>query len=60
MEDSGRLPGAIKLIGLGGTPKKLVIFGELKSSISSLRRMPVCSELNPAPKLMECMDKRIG
>ena len=34
----------MKLLGLGGTPKKLVMFGAEKSSISSLRRIPVLKE----------------
>ena len=36
MEDNGRFPPLIKLFGDGGTPKKLVILGAEKSSISSL------------------------
>ena len=52
MEDNGRLPGWIKLAGLGGTPKALVTLGDEKSSISSLRMIPVCSDVNPAPKLV--------
>lgn len=51
IEDNGRLPGLMKLAGLGGTPKALVTLGDEKSSISSFRMMPVCSDVNPAPKL---------
>jgi hypothetical protein len=51
MDDSGRLPGLMKLAGLGGTPKKLVVLGDEKSSISLFIMMPVCSEIHPAPKL---------
>lgn len=51
MEDKGRLPGWMKLAGLGGTPKKLMTPGEEKSSISSFKMMPVCSDMNLAPKL---------
>lgn len=51
MDDKGLLPGRIKLAGLGGTPKKLVTLGDEKSSISLFMMMPVCSEMNPAPKL---------
>ena len=51
MEDKGRLPGLIKFAGLGGTPKAFVTLGEEKSSISSFKMMPVCSDVNPAPKL---------
>lgn len=45
------LPGTIKFAGLGGTPKSFVMLGEPKSSISSLKMTPVCSEANFAPKL---------
>ena len=51
--DKGRLPGRIKLAGLGGRPKKLMTLGEAKSSISSLRIIPVSSDINEAPKLEE-------
>jgi hypothetical protein len=51
MDDKGRLPGLMKLAGLGGTPKKFVVLGDEKSSISLFMMMPVCSEMNPAPKL---------
>lgn len=51
IEDNGRLPGLMKLAGLGGTPKALVTLGDEKSSIQSFRMMPVCSDVNPAPKL---------
>lgn len=57
MEDKGRLPGRMKLAGLGGTPKKLVVFGEEKSSISLFMMMPVCSDMNPAPKLEMKIEK---
>ena len=51
MEETGRLPGRMKLLTLGGTPKPLVTFGDPKSSIPSFKMIPVCSEQNPAPKL---------
>ena len=51
MDDRGRLPGRMKLAGLGGTPKKFVVLGDEKSSISLFMMTPVCSEMNPAPKL---------
>ena len=51
MEDSGRLPGLMKFTSLGGTLKKLVMFGDEKSDIWLLTMMPVCSEAKPAPKL---------
>jgi hypothetical protein len=50
MDDKGRLPGSMKLTGLGGTPY-LLTFGVEKSSIASFRIMPVISEIKPAPKL---------
>jgi hypothetical protein len=53
MEDNGRLPGWIKLAGLGSTPKALVTLGDEKSSISSFIRIPVCSEIHPAPNLRD-------
>ena len=36
MEERGRFPGLMKLFGEGGTPKKFVMFGGEKSSISLL------------------------
>ena len=50
MDDKGRLPGSMKLTGLGGTPY-LLTFGVAKSSIASFRMMPVSSDMKPAPKL---------
>jgi len=52
IELNGRLPGRIKFAGDGGRPKPLVIFGELKSSISSLNIIPVDTERIIAPKLL--------
>ena len=53
MEDNGLFPGRIKLAGLGGIPKKLAdTLGDEKSSISLFIMIPVCSEMNPAPKLL--------
>lgn len=43
----------MKLLGEGGTPKPLVIYGELKSSISSLKIMPVDLDITLEPKLGE-------
>lgn len=51
IEDSGRLPGTIKFAGDGGMPKMLVIFGEEKSSISSLKMIPVSSPRRLEPNL---------
>ena len=58
IEDNGRLPGTMKLAGLGGTPKALVTSGDEKSSISSFRMIPVCSDVNPAPKLHRKKEKK--
>lgn len=52
IELNGRLPGAIKFAGDGGSPKPLVILGELKSSISSLNIIPVDFERIIAPNLL--------
>ena len=41
MEERGLLPGLAKLLGDGGRPKKLVILGNEKSSISLFRMTPV-------------------
>jgi len=43
----------MKLLGDGGTPKLLVIKGELKSSISLLSKIPVEFDINLEPKLGE-------
>ena len=52
IELNGRLPGRIKFAGDGGSPKPLVMLGELKSSISSLNIIPVDSERIIAPNLL--------
>lgn len=41
----------MKLAGEGGTPNWLVMLGELKSSISSLNRIPLTDDRTLAPKL---------
>lgn len=41
----------MKLLGEGGTPKPFVMSGELKSSISLLRMIPVEFDLTLEPKL---------
>lgn len=41
----------MKLLGEGGTPKPLVMSGELKSSISLFRRIPVEPDMTLEPKL---------
>lgn len=45
--------GTMKLLGEGGTPKLLVIKGELKSSISLFSIIPVEFDINLEPKLGE-------
>lgn len=44
-------PGLMKLFGDGGTPKPFVTNGELKSSISSFRSIPVEFDMTLEPKL---------
>lgn len=44
-------PGLMKLAGEGGTPNWLVMLGELKSSISSLNRIPLTRDRTLEPKL---------
>lgn len=41
----------MKLFGDGGIPKPLLMYGELKSSISSLKMMPVDWDMTLEPKL---------
>lgn len=41
----------MKLLGEGGIPKPLVMYGELKSSISSLKMIPVDPDMTLEPKL---------
>lgn len=41
----------MKLFGEGGTPKPFVMCGELKSSISLLRIIPVDLDMTLEPKL---------
>ncbi len=51
MDDMGILPGTMKLDGEAGTPKALVVLGVEKSSISSLKIIPVLLPLTLDPKL---------
>ena len=51
MDDKGRFHGAIKLAADGGTPKKLLCPGVEKSSISSLKTIPVRLPMTFDPKL---------
>lgn len=44
-------PGLMKLAGEGDTPNWLTKLGELKSSISSLNRIPLTRERTLEPKL---------
>lgn len=43
----------MKLLGEGGIPKSLVMYGELKSSISSLKMIPVDPDMTLEPKLKD-------
>lgn len=51
MDDIGRLPGAMKLLGEGSTPYALIRPGVEKSSISLLYIIPVIVERTFDPKL---------
>ena len=53
IEESGLLPGLIKLFGEGGRLKSLVMFGDEKSSISSLKMIPVEGDMIREPKLQK-------
>lgn len=58
VEERGRLPGWMKFASEGFTPKKLVMLGEEKSSISLLRTMPVSvSNLEPKNVLTVLSEK---
>lgn len=43
----------MKLLGDGGTPNPFVMYGELKSSISLLRIIPVELDMTLEPRLQE-------
>ena len=58
VEDRGLFKGRIKLLGEGGTPKELVTLGELKSSISLLKMIPVWGDISTAPKLSNIYQSR--
>ena len=51
MEESGRLPGAIKFASLGAYPNMLFKPGVLKSFIVLEYMIPVCSPTYEPPKL---------
>jgi hypothetical protein len=53
IEDIGRLPGSMKLLGEGRTPNSLMRPGVEKSSISLLYVIPVTVERTLEPKLKE-------
>lgn len=48
----------MKLFGEGGIPKPFVMYGELKSSISSLKMMPVDLDMTFEPKLKTKKQKK--
>ena len=50
MLDKGLLPGLMKLAGDGGTPKSFVMLGDEKSSIWSLKMIPVEGDIISDPK----------
>lgn len=50
-EGSLQLPGAMKFAGEGGIPNPLIMSGELKSSISSLNKIPLTLDRTSEPKL---------
>jgi hypothetical protein len=52
MDDRGRFPGNMKFAGDAGTPKKLMVPGVEKSSISLLYRIPVLEPITFEPKLV--------
>lgn len=53
-------PGLMKLAGEGGTPNWLVMLGELKSSISSLNRIPLTCDRTLEPKLQTSWIRQLG
>lgn len=53
-------PGLMKLAGEGGTPNWLVMLGELKSSISSLNKIPLTGDSTLDPKLQEGHIRELG
>ena len=55
MEDRGRFPGFMKLFVDGGKLKSLVMLGEEKSSISSLKITPVDGDMIREPKLKKML-----
>lgn len=53
IEDSGRLPGAMRLAADHSKPKLFVAFSTEKSSMPLFITMPVDGEISIAPKLQE-------
>ena len=51
IDDIGRFPGSMKLLGEAGTPKELTAPGVEKSSISLLKIIPVRFPIRFDPKL---------
>ena len=51
VDDNGLFPGRMKFVGDGGTPNAFVTLGELKSSISLLKIMPVLGDILMEPNL---------
>ena len=51
MDESGRLPGRMKLAGEGTKPKELFALGVEKSSISLFMMMPVSGTMRREPKV---------
>ena len=60
VEESGRLPGRIKLAAEGRSPYALVKLGEEKSSISSFRTIPVSVIMLAPNKVLTVLDKMEG
>ena len=53
IDDIIRLPGSMKFVSDGFTPKMFIMSGEEKSSISSFKMMPVVFDTNLLPNLMD-------
>ena len=58
MDDRGLFPGSIKFAGDGRMPHSLTLFGDEKSSMSSLNKIPVLWPYMPEPKLEKISKKR--
>lgn len=51
IDDTGLLPGSMKLFFNGGDPLLFVLFGIEKSAIWLLKMMPVLGDIKPEPNL---------